>query len=451
MLRIGVAPTRESCDRLRRRTFLQVGVAGLGAIGLPDILRARDAAATGDTPRKNTSVILLWMDGGPSHIDMYDMKPEAPLEYRGYWQPIATRVSGLQFNELLPRQAQIADKFSIIRSLHHHGAAHDNGCHEMLMGRSDPAGDGFARYPSVGGIVSRLCGARSAGMPAFASVPSARTAGRSPGYFSAAYLGKAFDPYMTGGDPNEPDFRVQNLDLGEGLTIDRLSERRALQTRFDQVRRTVDSAGAAQAIDQFDRQAYELVTSPAARRAFDLSTEDPRIRDQYGRHTWGQSALLARRLVEAGCTFVSCHFGGWDHHAGIRTSLEDFLPRLDSALSALFMDLDRRGLLDRVLVIACGDFGRTPRLNAGDARGPGRDHWPDAICCLLGGGGIQGGRIVGATTARGEVPKDRPLIPGDLLATIYHVLGVDPSINFINHSGRPVPVLDQGQVIPELL
>ncbi len=321
----------------------------------------------------------------------------------------------------------------------------------MLIARDDPFGDGVGRYPSIGAVTARLCGPRRAGLPAFASVPSARTAGVSPGYFSAAYLGKAHDPYMTGSDPNDANFRVQNLDLGEGLTIDRLHDRRALQAHFDHVRRAIDTTGTAEAMDQFDRQAYELVTSQAARRAFDISAEESRVRDQYGRHTWGQSALLARRLVEAGCTFVTCHFGGWDHHAGIRKGMEDFLPRLDAAVSALFTDLDQRGLLDKVLVVVCGEFGRTPRVNNGDDRGPGRDHWPDAVCCLLGGGGIQGGRIVGATTARGEMPKDRPLVPGDLHATMYHVLGVDPSTSFVNHSGRPIPILEQGVIIDELV
>ena len=227
----------------------------------------------------------------------------------------------------------------------------------MLIARDDPFGDGVGRYPSIGAVTARLCGPRRAGLPAFASVPSARTAGVSPGYFSAAYLGKAHDPYMTGSEPNDANFRVQNLDLGEGLTIDRLHDRRALQAHFDHVRRAIDTTGTAEAMDQFDRQAYELVTSQAARRAFDISAEESRVRDQYGRHTWGQSALLARRLVEAGCTFVTCHFGGWDHHAGIRKGMEDFLPRLDAAVSALFTDLDQRGLLEKVLVVVCGEFG----------------------------------------------------------------------------------------------
>jgi hypothetical protein len=430
----------------------------MAAASLGNVLRAKEASSN-SRGKKDTAVILLWLDGGPSHLDLYDMKPEAPAEYRGIWSPIKTNVSGIEITELFPLQAKLADKFSIVRSLHHDSGDHFTGGHFMLTSRGAGVNglDNAGRYPSIASIATKLCGPRKPGLPANVAVPYAMSIGLRPGYFGANYLGPAHNPFETEGDPNADNFRVNNLNLAGGLTIDRLDDRRGLLTRIDETRRVIDSRGTVDAMDRFDRAAYELVSGPAARKAFDISREDPRLRDRYGRNPWGQSTLLARRLVEAGSTWVSVHFGGWDHHWDLQAAMENYLPKVDAAVSALFEDMSRSGLLEKVLVVLCGEFSRTPKMNDGGNGGaprsmgtPGRDHWGNAMFCLLGGGGVKGGRIVGSTTAKGETPKDRPVTPSDIHATIYQVLGVDPDVTFLNHAGRPVPALDHGDVIEEL-
>jgi hypothetical protein len=444
---------------MSRRSFVQIGVAGMASVALPQVLRAKEASVANGVSKKDTSVILLWLDGGPSHMDLYDLKPNAPTEYRGIWMPIRTNVPGIEISELFPLQAKLADKFSLVRSLHHDTGDHFAGGHYMLTSRGGATGvDTTGRYPSIGSIVAKVCGPRRDGMPAYVGVPYAMSIGLRPGYFGANYLGLEHNPFETEGDPNAANFQISNINLASGLTIDRLEDRRGLLQRIDLMRRSVDASGTLVAIDRFDQAAYDLVAGAAARKAFDIGSEDPRIRDRYGRHTWGQSTLLARRLVEAGCTFVTAHFGGWDHHWDLQRGMETYLPIVDKAVSALLEDLSLRGLSDRVLVVLCGEFSRTPRMNDGGNGGPplkmgtpGRDHWGNAMFCLMGGGGVRGGQIVGSTTAKGESPKDRPLEPRDIHATIYHVLGVDPSVSFLNHAGRPVPAIDHGDVIHELI
>ena len=459
MLKIDAGGTRQYCDGLSRRSFVQIGAAGMASVGLPAILQAREASAQRGAARKNTAVILVWLDGGPSHMDLYDLKPEAPAEYRGIWQPIPTNVPGIEISELFPRQAQVADKFSIVRSLYHNNGDHFAGGHIMLTSRPGATGaDQAGKYPSIGSIAARSLGPRKPGMPAYVAVPYAASIGLRPGYFGANYLGREHNPFETEGDPNSDTFKVQNLNLAGEMTLSRLESRRSLFQDFDRLRRDVDASGAVEAMNRFQQDAYHLVSSEAARDAFDMSREDPQLRERYGRHSWGQSMLLARRLVEAGCTFVTVHLGGWDHHWDLKSGMENYLPRVDTGMAALFQDLSDRGLLDKTLVVLCGEFSRTPRMNNGGNGGPplskgtpGRDHWGNAMFCLLGGGGIRGGQIVGSTNRLGEAPKDRPVTAGDLHATIYHVLGVDPHASFLNHSGRPVPAIDAGQVIHELL
>ena len=278
------------------------------------------------------------------------------------------------------------------------------------------------------------------------------------GYFGGNYLGVQHDPFQTQGDPNAAKFKVQNLTLPKNLTVDRLDDRRSLLQHFDLLRRSADHSGTFDAMDRFDRQAFEMVTGQKARRAFDIGSENPKIRDLYGRNTWGQSTLLARRLVEAGSTFVTCHFGGWDSHWNHQGRMERHLPKVDQAVYALFEDLYQRGLLDQVLVVIMGEFSRTPKMNDGGNGGPplskgtpGRDHWGNAMSVVMGGGGVKGGQIVGSTNRLGEVPHDRPLRPGDIHHTIFRVLGVDPSLHFENHSGRPIAAIDHGNVIHELI
>ncbi|MFP6676036.1 MAG: DUF1501 domain-containing protein [Pirellulaceae bacterium] len=461
MFRIEAGTAGRYCDGMNRRSFVQLGVAGMASIGLSGLLRARAASAeVANGQKKSTSAILIWLDGGPGHMDTYDMKPDAPAEYRGLWRPIATNVPGFEITELFPKQAQIADKFSIVRSLHHDTGDHFAGGHRMLttknMGVSGANKGG--RFPSIGAIVAHQRQHIPSTVPPYISVPIASSIGLRPGYFGGDLLGVQFNPFETGGDPNNKNFKVQNLQLSSGLSVDRLDDRRGLLAQLDQLPRAVERQGIFDSIDRFDQQALSFVSGEKARRAFDISSEDDATRDMYGRHNWGQSTLLARRLVEAGSSFVTVHFGGWDHHWNLQSGMDNYLPKVDSAVSALFTDLDRRGLLDTTLVILCGEFSRTPRMNDGGNGGaplskgtPGRDHWGNSMCCLLGGGGVKGGQIVGSTDSRGERPASRPLRPENIHATIYRCLGIDPKLQILDHSGRPTNVLDDPTPIDELL
>jgi hypothetical protein len=444
---------------MTRRSFVQLGVAGMASVGLPQILKAKEDSQALGTPKKDTSVILIWLDGGPSHMDLYDLKPEAPAEYRGLWKPIRTNVPGIEISELFPRQAKIADKFSLVRSLHHDTGDHFTGGHFMLTSRGGASGaDTAGRYPSICSIATKVLGPRRHGMPAYVAVPYAASIGLRPGYFGANYLGMAHNPFETDGNPNDPNFQVNNMQLAGALSVQRLEDRRGLLAHFDRMRREIDASGTMDTMDRFERSAYEMVVGGAAREAFDLSKEDAATRDRYGRTPWGQSTLLARRLVEAGSTWVTVHMGGWDNHWDLKAAMDGYLPQIDMLLSSLLTDLADRGRLDSTLVMMCGEFSRTPRMNDGGNGGPprsmgtpGRDHWGNAMFCLLAGGGIQGGRVVGATNRLGEVPKDRPVEPCDIHATVYRLLGIDPSIHFLDHAGRPVPAIDRGQVISELV
>jgi hypothetical protein len=460
MFRLDLGSTPRYCDGMNRRSFLQVGVAGLASLGLPQLLRAREASAEATGSRKDTAVILIWLDGGPSHMDLYDMKPDAPAEYRGIWKPIRTRVPGFDITELFPKQARVTDKFSVVRSLHHDTGDHFAGGHRMLTAKDlgVSGANTEQKFPGVGAIASQQLGPRRTGLPAYVAVPHAASIGLSPGYFGGHMLGSHHNPFQTGGDPNAPNFTVQNLNLAQGLSVPRLEDRRNLVQHFDAARRDLDRLAEARTMDRFAREAFDFVSGPAARRAFDISAEDPRLRDRYGRHNWGQSCLLARRLVEAGSTFVAVHFGGWDHHWDLQKGMENYLPVVDSAVSALFTDLHDRGLLAKTLVVLCGEFSRTPKMNDGGNGGaprsmgqPGRDHWGDSMFCLLGGGGVKGGQIVGSTDKLGTRPHTRPLLPSNIHATIYHVLGIDPKLQLLDPSGRPVSTLDDPEPIEELL
>jgi hypothetical protein len=459
MLRLDLGNSGRYCDGLNRRSFLQLGVAGMASIGLPQLLQARDAS-TPATGRKDTSVILIWLDGGPSHMDLYDMKPEAPEEYRGIWKPIRTRVPGFDITELFPRQAQVTDKFSMVRSLHHDTGDHFAGGHRMLTTK-DMGVDGLnnqQRFPGIGAIVNREVGPRQKGMPGYVGIPYAASIGLIPGYFGGHMLGAQHNPFATNGDPNAPNFTVQNLNLATGLSLDKLEDRRSLLQHFDATRRHLAPAVESEAMDKFGREAFDFVTGPLARKAFDLSKEDPRLRDQYGRYPWGQSTLLARRLVEAGTTFVTVHLGGWDHHWDLQKGMETLLPQVDGLVSALFRDLDDRGLLERTLVVLCGEFSRTPKMNDGGNGGaprsmgtPGRDHWGNSMFCLMGGGGVKGGQVIGSTNRLGTAPQTRAVTPSNIHATIYKVLGIDPTLQLLDPNGRPTPVLDDPEPISELL
>ena len=458
MLRVQAGQTGRYCDGISRRSFVQLGVAGMASVGLGDVLRARDGAASSN--KSKTSAILIWLDGGPGHMDMYDMKPEAPVEYRGIWRPIPTNVPGFEVTELFPRQAKIADKFSIVRSLYHNTGDHFAGGHRMLTSKNMgvSGGNTATKFPSLGSLVAYQRRQRASTVPPYVSVPVASSIGLRPGYFGGHMLGVQYDPFQTGGDPNNAKFEVQNLALAKGLSVNRLDDRQDLLRRLDQIPRQVERSGQFDALDRFDQQAVSFVSGEEARNAFDLSREDEATRELYGRQSWGQSTLLARRLVEAGASFVTVHFGGWDHHWNLQSGMENYLPKVDAAVAGLFTDLEQRGILDSTLVILCGEFSRTPRMNNGGNGGPplskgtpGRDHWGNSMFCLLGGGGVRGGQIVGSTNSRGESPATRPVRPDNIHATIYRCLGIDPTLHILDHGGRPTPVLEDPSPISELL
>jgi len=459
MLRLDCGSTGQYCDGVSRRSFLQLGVAGMAAVGLPTLLRAKEESAK-TVASKSTSVILLWLDGGPGHMDMYDMKPDAPAEYRGIWKPIRSKVPGFDVTELYPKQAKITDKFSMVRSLHHDTGDHFAGGHRMLttkdMGVS--GANNTQRFPGIGAIVNREVGPRKKGVPGQVAVPYAMSIGLNPGYFGGHMIGEQHNPFATGGDPNATNFQVQNLNLAKGLTVKSIEDRKTLLKQFDQFQREHDRSGTAEAMDKFGQEAYDFVVSERARKAFDISKEEPRLRDRYGRNSWGQSTLLARRLVEAGSTFVTAHFGGWDHHWDLKKGYDNYLPRIDSLVSALFVDLEERGLLETTLVVLCGEFSRTPKMNDGGNGGapgsmgtPGRDHWGNSMFCLMGGGGVKGGQVIGSTDRLGQRPHTRAVTPCNIHATIYKVLGIDPKLQLLDPSGRPVSVLDDPTPIEELL
>lgn len=458
MFQLDLGASGRYCDGLKRRDFLRLGVAGMAAAGLPELNRAK-AASQPSLGNKGTSVILIWLDGGPGHMDMYDMKPDAPAEYRGIWKPIRTKVPGFDVTELFPKQARVTDKFSMVRSLYHNTGDHFAGGHRVLTAKDmGVSGANTAqKFPGIGAIVNRELGPRVQGVPGYVAAPHAASIGLAPGYFGGHMLGAQHDPFLTG-DPNVPNYSVRNLNLANGLTVEKLEDRRGLLAHFDKARKHLDAHPTAQALDRFAREAYEFVTGPVAREAFAIGKEPARLRDAYGRNNWGQSVLLARRLVEAGSTFVTVHFGGWDHHWDLKKGYENYLPKVDAAVAALFEDLDDRGLLETTLVVLCGEFSRTPKMNDGGNGGapmsmgtPGRDHWGDAMFCLMGGGGVKGGQVVGSTDKLGQRPLTRPVTPCNVHATIYRVLGIDPKLQLLDPSGRPVNVLDDPEPIHELL
>jgi hypothetical protein len=435
-------PAYRCCDGVTRRGFLKVGFLGLAGLTLADHLRLRALARQAGRPTPDTAVILLWLGGGPSHIDMYDLKPAAPAEFRGEFRPIPTTVPGVQVGEHLPLQARLMDRLSVVRSVTHTNAGHGMGTHWMMTGYVPTIEINDNLNPSCGSVAARLRGASAPQMPAYVCLPN------PPPSANAAYLGVAYNPFAPGDDPSSPGFRVRDMRLVPQVDPGRFRNRQGLLHGLDTLRRDVDTQGAAEGYDRFYRDAFEIVTGERCRSAFDIHREDPRLRDHYGRDSWGQSALLARRLVEAGVTFVTVNMGGWDTHNNNFQSLRtNNLPRYDRALSALVRDLCERGLDRRVLVVAYGEFGRTPRVN-GTA---GRDHWPGAMSVVFAGGGLRMGQVVGATDARAEYPTQRAVGPQDVLATMYHVLGIDYRHEFHDAARRPIPVLNDGRPIAELV
>jgi uncharacterized protein (DUF1501 family) len=440
----GSSPT---CEGVSRRSFLKLGALGLGGLALPDLLRLRAQAGAEGRATSDTAVILLWLDGGPSQFETYDPKPDAPAEYRGPYQTIQTNVTGLNLCETLPLHAQIADKFTVVRSLAHRESGHGSAVKNLNTGYLHPAGtnEGTFLYPGVGAVVAKCREQERRGLPHYVCVPAAGIFKGDVG--GGVYLGSAFDPFAA-----NPSDGAGALIPPADLSLLRLQNRRTLLSSLDRMRRDVDTSGMMEGMDAFTRQAFEMVTGRAAREALDLSREPAAIRNRYGAiveraQPWGQSCLLARRLVEAGVSFVGIGMGGWDDHdAGLVQNLPRRARTYDIAVTALIEDLYGRGLDQKVMVLAWGEFGRTPRLNRG-----GRDHWPSSMSAMIAGGGMRMGQAIGSTNARGERPQDRPLHPNDVLATVYRHLGIDHTRAFVNPQGRPIPLLPNGEPIAELL
>ncbi len=430
------------CDGVSRRRFLRAGVLGLTGLSLADMLRLRAARADTGRPVRDTSVILIWKGGGPSHLDMWDLKPDAPVEYRGEFKPIATNVPGIEVGEHLPLSAKVMDKFAIVRSVTHPDSGHESASHYLLTGYRPTNDIPAQEMPSYGSITARVRGPRRPGLPAYVAVPT------PPRSASAGYLGVAYNPFSVGSDPNQDNFSVRNLTLPGGISLDRLQNRRGLLESIDTLRRDSDRSGLMDGLDAFTRKAFEMVTSPAAQRAFAIGKEETSTRDLYGRTKLGQSLLMARRLVEAGVTFVTVDAGGWDTHANNFESLKSKkLPEFDRAWAGLMQDMAQRGLMQDTLVLVWGEFGRTPRIN----KDAGRDHWPGAQSVVLAGGGMTMGQVIGSSDARAELPRERPLTPEDVLATMYAHLGIDGEHEFLNEAQRPLKILSGGTPIRELV
>lgn len=436
------------CDSVSRRDFLRIGGLGIGGLGLAEVLRLRAAAGEATRPK---SVIMLCLPGGPSHLDMYDMKPQAAVEVRGEFSPIATNVPGMEMCHLMPRQSTIADKLAVVRNLQF--TQPDHQLHEVYTGYPT-----LARRPSFGSIVSRL--RPPSLLPSYVSLglsdhPRTVAKAEDPTYAGLAH--RPFEPSREG---------LSNLDLSSEINLDRLTDRQGLLAALDRLRKACDTRGNMEGLDRFNAQALAMVSSQAVRQAFDISSEPREIKELYGGdvrfshnyqfgHTWhGPKLLLARRLVEAGVPVVTLAMGGWDHHgnvSGVRgTIFERFgeqLPLYDQSIHALVTDLHQRGLDRDVAVVVWGEFGRTPRVN----KNGGRDHWPSAGFALFACGGFQTGQLVGRTDSQGTRPEGKAYGPQNVLATIYQVLGIDPSATLPDFSGRPTYLIDDRQPIRELL
>ena len=425
------------CDGIKRRDFLKVGA--LGAIGtagltLADYLRFAKAGDTSQASAK--SGIIVYLQGGPSHMDTFDMKPDSSTEFRGEFQPIDTNVPGIQISEHLPKMAQVADTYSIVRGVSHTLGAHNLGREYLTTGNRPIAS---LTYPGYGSVAAKeLSGDPE--LPRSVAIPSA--------LHPAGFLGVAYNPLSTGATPRPGrPFVVRGTSLGSGLEVADVEKRQQLLADLDTTFRELDDNELLRGLDEFSQQAHDMITSPKSRAAFDVSQEPPEVAERFGSTPLGMSCLMAVRLIEAGVRFVTVSTGGWDTHQNNFNSLRDTrLPQLDQALSAMFQTLRERGLLKETGVMVTGEFGRTPKIN----RNAGRDHWPRAMFVLLGGGGMKGGTVVGASDDRGMEPADNPISPDSVAATYYHSLGIDPTHEYHTPSGRPVMLVRNGQVVDEL-
>jgi len=441
-----MSPLRHNCAGVSRRDFLQIGLGGTLGLGFCDLLRARASANPAAAPSKNVNCIMIWMDGGPSHYETFDPKPDAPAEIRGTFNTIPTCVPGVHFCETVPELAKAFDKFTVMRSIAHKDPNHGGGNHYMMTGSPTPVPVGCGAFvtfhPSFGAMVSYDRGVRS-GLPAYMAMPSNTRSG------GPNFLGGQHAPFVIGGDPNASGFQVRDVVVPTDIAEARVSTRRELRASLDRMQRFNDKLvdDPAVVFDQFYQQGFDLVSSSRAQAAFDIEHEDAKIRDRYGRNDMGQRMLMARRLVEVGVSWVTINFAGWDDHRKLFDTYKgDKLKKFDQGLSALLTDLHERGLMDNTLVIALGEFGRTPKVN----KDAGRDHWPFAMSVLMAGAGIPGGQIVGATDVKGYHASENVYRPEDFAASLYTKMGIDPNQVLTTSTGRPIALVNDGHLIKEL-
>ncbi len=439
--------THRNCDGLLRRDMLQLGLRGMLGYGLCDLLRLQARAAeAGAAGRRPTNCIMIWLDGGPSHFETFDPKPDAPADIRGTFATVPTSVPGVHFSEPVSQLAKVFDKFTVVRSICHKDPNHGGGNHYMMTGAPTPVPVGCGAHvtfhPSMGSMVSHQRGVQG-GLPAYMAMPSNTRSG------GPNFLGGQHAPFIVPGGPNADSFRVNDVVLPGDIAAGRVQSRRALRASLDHLKRFQDKLVEDPAVefDRFYEQGFDLVASTKAQEAFDIHREDPKVRERYGRNDMGQRFLLARRLVEVGVSWVTVNWGGWDNHGGIADVYKgEQLKTLDQGVSALLGDLADRGLLETTLVLMLGEFGRTPKINPGG----GRDHWPHAMSVLMAGAGIPGGQIVGATDAKGYYASENVYRPEDFAASIYTKLGIDPHQTLLSTAGRPVRLVNDGRLIKEL-
>ncbi len=435
MLNLLGSRQRRDCDGKTRRDFLKIGALGTTGLMLPDLLRARAAASANGQPTRNTSVVWLWLSGGPTHVETFDPKMSAPSEFRSVVGATQTNVPGIQIGGKFTHLARVADKLAIVRSFAHTNSGHGGGTHWVMTGFNFPPADQGVQQvrPSYGSILARYRGPNNnqTGLPTYVRMNGIRADGPS-------FLGSAYSPFDVAGNARN------NMNLQ--VTLDSLSERRNLLRTFDTLNSNLDSSGLMRGLDSFETQAFDLLLS-RAREVFDINNEEPRTRDLYGNNRLAQQMLLARRLCEAGVGFVTINYGGWDMHGQIERGINRRVPELDQAVSAFIQDTCNRGLDQDILLVITGEFGRTPRIN----RGAGRDHWAPLSTLALAGGGLRMGQIVGESSARAERPRNRRVSPQDLMATVFHVLGMPADLEYHDQTGRPRPLIDAGRPIQELV
>jgi hypothetical protein len=458
MFRLDADRPVEFCDGLRRRDFLHAGCLSFLGLGLPQVFGLQAQGAV-DSEKKDVNCIHLMLVGGPSQLDTWDPKPNAPVEIRGPYKAINTNVSGIQISENFPRMAKHADKYALIRSCYHTAAAvHDTGHQMMQTGRLFQGG---IEYPNFGCVLGKLKGSKG-DVPPYVLMPRpiGNTGGNMPHGQNAGFLGKGFDPFVLNADPADPNFKVPDMLPPDYLTALRVDRRRDWREMIDKSVSMFETSQDARLLDSTFHQAYTLMSSAKAREAFELHKEPQDVREKYGMNRFGQSCLLARRLIEAGVRFVTINMFEtvfdeitWDIHGSKPFSpiscYRDLVgPMFDMAYSSLLMELSERGLLDKTMVLATGEFGRTPKVNPAG----GRDHWPQCWTILMAGGGIKGGQVIGASDEIGGAPRDRPTTPGQIAATVFSSLGIDPGTELPGAGGRPIPLVDRGtEPISELL